>query len=54
MGEARVFTEGEASLVACYVPDLERDVVAPLREAGYSARRYGLWERLMLSRDERR
>jgi len=27
---------GEASLVACYVPDLERDVIGPLREAGYS------------------
>ena len=27
---------GEASLVACYVPDLGRDVVAPLRGAGYS------------------
>jgi mannose-6-phosphate isomerase len=28
--------KGEASLVACYVPDLELDVVRPLREAGYS------------------
>ena len=27
---------GEASLVACYVPDLDLDVVTPLREAGYS------------------
>jgi len=27
---------GEASLVGCYVPDLERDVIRPLREAGYS------------------
>jgi mannose-6-phosphate isomerase len=27
---------GEASLVACYVPDLQLDVVGPLREAGYS------------------
>ncbi len=27
--------DGDASLVACYVPDLERDVVAPLRTAGY-------------------
>ena len=25
-----------ASLVACYVPDLERDVVAHLRRAGHS------------------
>jgi mannose-6-phosphate isomerase len=37
IGEARVVPEGgEASLVVCYVPDLERDVVARLREAGYS------------------
>jgi mannose-6-phosphate isomerase len=36
IGEVRVVPEGEASLVACYVPDLERDVVAPLRGAGYS------------------
>nr|MDQ3317234.1 mannose-6-phosphate isomerase [Actinomycetota bacterium] len=27
---------GEASLVACYVPDLDLDVLGPLREAGYS------------------
>ena len=38
IGEARVTpgAAGEASLVACYVPDLRRDVVEPLREAGYS------------------
>ena len=37
MGEARVVPDGgEASLVVCYVPDLEQDVVAPLRKAGHS------------------
>ncbi len=38
IGEVRVMPGGggEASLVVCYVPDLERDVVAPLRETGYS------------------
>ena len=37
IGEVRVAPRnGEATLVACYVPDLERDVVGPLREAGYS------------------
>jgi len=36
MGEARVVPDGEAGLVACYVPDVEVDVVGPLREAGYS------------------
>ena len=29
-------TKGEASLVTCYVPDLRRDVIEPLREAGYA------------------
>ncbi len=40
IGEVRVVPDeagsSASSLVACYVPDLERDVVAPLREAGYS------------------
>src|SRR5918995_663054 len=36
IGEVHLVPEGEASLIACYVPDLERDVVAPLREAGFS------------------
>ncbi len=38
IGEMRVVPGpgGEASLVACYVPDLELDVVEPLRGAGYS------------------
>ncbi len=37
-GEVRVVPdgEGEASLVACYVPELERDVVGPLRAAGHT------------------
>jgi mannose-6-phosphate isomerase len=28
--------DGTASLIACYVPDLERDIVMPLRKMGYS------------------
>ncbi len=38
IGEVRVVPgeTGEASLVACYVPDLQLDVIGPLREAGYS------------------
>jgi mannose-6-phosphate isomerase len=36
MGDVEITPEGEATLVACYVPDMERDVVGPLREAGYS------------------
>jgi mannose-6-phosphate isomerase len=35
IGEVAIVPEGEASLIVCYVPDLERDVVAPLRAAGY-------------------
>jgi mannose-6-phosphate isomerase len=36
IGPVEISPEGEASLVACYVPDMERDVVAPSRGAGYS------------------
>jgi mannose-6-phosphate isomerase len=38
IGEVSVIPSrtGAATLVACYVPDLERDVVGPLKEAGYS------------------
>ncbi len=36
IGDVRVVPEGAASLVVCYVPDLTRDVISPLREAGYS------------------
>lgn len=36
IGEMNVIPEDEASLIACYVPDLARDVVSPLREAGYT------------------
>ena len=38
IGEVRIGSggAGEASLVACYVPDLELDVIGPLRSVGYS------------------
>jgi mannose-6-phosphate isomerase len=38
IGDVRIVpgAAGGASLVACYVPGPRRDVVAPLREAGYS------------------
>jgi mannose-6-phosphate isomerase len=36
IGEVRLSPEGEASLISCYVPDLERDVISPLRASGYS------------------
>jgi mannose-6-phosphate isomerase len=36
IGEVSVVPEGETSLIVCYVPDLEEDVVAPSRAAGYS------------------
>ena len=31
----RVEPEGEGDLIACYLPDLERDVIAPLRRQGH-------------------
>jgi mannose-6-phosphate isomerase len=39
-GEVRVVPEGggEGSLVVCYVPDLARDVIEPLRAAGHADR----------------
>ncbi len=36
VGEVDIVPEDEAVLVVCYVPDLERDVIGPLREAGHS------------------
>jgi mannose-6-phosphate isomerase len=35
IAEVRIIPDGEASLVACYVPDLMVDIIAPLRAAGY-------------------
>lgn len=36
IGKVRIVPDGEASLIACYVPNLATDVVQPLTEAGYS------------------
>ena len=36
IGEVRITPEGTGSLIACYVPDLARDVVAPLRASGHA------------------
>lgn len=36
LGEVRIVPAPEADLVACYLPDLQRDIIAPLRAAGYS------------------
>ncbi len=32
----RIVPEGAADLIVCYVPDLERDIVEPLRRAGHT------------------
>jgi mannose-6-phosphate isomerase len=36
IGEVSLIPEGESSLISCYVPDLERDVISLLRASGYS------------------
>jgi mannose-6-phosphate isomerase len=36
IGDVRVFPSGEGRLIAGYVPDLQIDIVGPLRRAGYS------------------
>lgn len=35
MGDFTLVPDGKAVVLACFVPDLERDIVQPLREAGY-------------------
>ena len=35
IGDVRIVPRGEGSLIACYVPDIEQDVIAPLRAAGF-------------------
>ncbi len=36
IGEVNLIPTREANLVVCYVPDLQQDVVEPLRSAGYT------------------
>jgi mannose-6-phosphate isomerase len=36
IGEVRIIPDGEASLVACFVPDLAEDIIMPLRAAGHA------------------
>ncbi len=36
VGEVRMVPDQQASLVVCYVPDLQKDIVEPLRAAGYT------------------
>lgn len=35
IGEVRIVPEHPAHLIACYVPDLQLDIIAPLQAAGY-------------------
>lgn len=37
IGEVTITPEGKGELIACYLPDLQRDIIKPLQEAGYSA-----------------
>lgn len=39
--EWRIVPQGEAALIACYVPNMRRDVVEPLAAAGYSQEQIG-------------
>lgn len=36
LGEFTITPDGTGDLIVCYVPDLQRDIVQPLRDAGYS------------------
>lgn len=36
IGEVEILPSGAGDLIACYVPDLARDIVAPLRAVGHS------------------
>lgn len=36
LGEIRLTPEGTSDLLVCYVPDLQEDVIVPLKGAGYS------------------
>lgn len=36
IGEVRIIPDQQASLVVCYVPDLQLDIIQPLQSAGYS------------------
>ncbi|HEY9656050.1 MAG TPA: hypothetical protein V6C50_11215, partial [Crinalium sp.] len=38
IGEVRLVPESEASLVVCYVPDRQLDIIEPLKAAGYTDR----------------
>jgi mannose-6-phosphate isomerase len=36
IGDVRIFPSGEARLIIGYVPDLQQDIITPLRAAGYT------------------
>ncbi|MBW4643964.1 MAG: class I mannose-6-phosphate isomerase [Goleter apudmare HA4340-LM2] len=35
IGEVRIVPDSQANLIACYLPDLQRDIIEPLQAAGY-------------------
>lgn len=35
IGEVRIVPETQANLIACYLPDLQQDIIEPLQAAGY-------------------
>jgi mannose-6-phosphate isomerase len=36
LGSFTLVPDGRAVVLACYVPDMEPDIIAPLREAGHT------------------
>ncbi len=36
IGEVKVIPKAKGDLIACYLPDLEQDIIKPLRDCGYS------------------
>lgn len=53
IGEVRVVPQNRSDLIACYVPDLEQDIIQPLRTAGYGPDEIGRLGEVWASREAR-
>ncbi|MBD2360407.1 class I mannose-6-phosphate isomerase [Anabaena minutissima FACHB-250] len=36
IGEVQIIPDGQTNLIACYIPDLQQDIIEPLQVAGYN------------------